>query len=258
MLDTYEQILAAVSNQNRYVISGQLSLFGDAPEEAGVPLMQPPDVPEYPEQVLLQMEKDLTGLFLSGHPLSRWRTHCQLLRLPEIADVIRMKEHAQVMLLCMVSEARAHVTKKGDQMCYLTVEDFTGSLECLVFQSLYPQVQKLLQPDVPVFVKGKLSKKDGETKLFCDGIMSEQNFADFAASKQLCCKIPDSEPEKMKAVLEICRRFPGETPLCFWLTGSRKYLKPKMQQGTDICPNLLKCLTEHLPLSQIALIDRKG
>lgn len=258
MLETYEQLIASVSNQSRHVISGQLSLFGDAPEDAGVPQMQPPDVPEYSEQVLLQMEKEVTGLFLSGHPLSRWRAHCQLLRLPEIADVIRMKDHAPVMLLCMVSEARAHVTKKGDRMCYLTVEDFTGTLECLVFQSLYPQVQKLLQPDTLVFVKGKLSKKDGEIRLFCDGIMTEQNFSDYAAARQLCCKVSDNEPEKMKAVLEICRRFPGETPLCFWLTGSRKYLKPKMQQGTDVSERMLKCLTEQLPISQIALIDRKG
>ena len=258
MLETYEQLIASVSNQSRHVISGQLSLFGDAPEDAGVPQMQPPDVPEYSEQVLLQMEKEVTGLFLSGHPLSRWRAHCQLLRLPEIADVIRMKDHAPVMLLCMVSEARAHVTKKGDRMCYLTVEDFTGTLECLVFQSLYPQVQKLLQPDTLVLVKGKLSKKDGEIRLFCDGIMTEQNFSDYAAARQLCCKVSDNEPEKMKAVLEICRRFPGETPLCFWLTGSRKYLKPKMQQGTDVSERMLKCLTEQLPISQIALIDRKG
>ena len=258
MLETYEQLIASVSNQSRHVISGQLSLFGDAPEDAGVPQMQPPDVPEYSEQVLLQMEKEVTGLFLSGHPLSRWRAHCQLLRLPEIADVIRMKDHAPVMLLCMVSEARAHVTKKGDRMCYLTVEDFTGTLECLVFQSLYPQVQKLLQPDTLVLVKGKLSKKDGEIRLFCDGIMTEQNFSDYAAARQLCCKVSDNEPEKMKAVLEICRRFPGETPLCFWLTGSRKYLKPKMQQGTDVSERMLNCLTEQLPISQIALIDRKG
>lgn len=258
MLETYEQMIAAVSNQSRHMISGQLSLFGDTPAEANLSQMQPPDVPEYPEQILLQMEKDMTGLFLSGHPLSRWQPYCQLLRLPEIADVIGMKDRASVMLLCMVGTARAYVTKKGDQMCYLTVEDFTGALECLVFQSLYPIVQKLLIPDTIVFVKGKLSKKDGETRLICDGIMTEQNFADYAASKQLCCKISDGEPEKMKAIMEICRRFAGNTPFCFWLTESRKYLKPKMQQGVAVSAELLQCLTEQLSRSQIALIDRKG
>lgn len=258
MLETYEQLISAVSNQSRHVISGQLSLFGDASADAEMPQMQPPDVPEYPEQILLQMEKELTGLFLSGHPLSRWKAHRQLLRLPEIADILHMRDHASVLLLCMVSTARSYVTKKGDQMCYLTVEDFSGSLECLVFQSLYPQVQKLIQPDALIFIKGRLSKKENEIRLVCDGIMTEQNFSDYAASKQLCCKVNSSEPEKMKAILEICRRFAGDTPFCFWLTDSRKYIRPKMQQGIAVSDGLLKCLTEQIPISQIALIDRKG
>lgn len=258
MLLTFEPLLAAASSQSRYVISGQLSLFGDAPEAAGVSQMQPPDVPEYPEQILLQMEKEVTGLFLSGHPLARWRPHCRLLRLPEIADVLRMRDRAQVMLLCMVSEARAHITKKGDKMCYLTVEDFTGSAECLVFQSVYPQVEKLLVPDAVIWVKAKLSKKDGETRLFCDGIMPEQAFAEFAAGKQLCCKTADQDAAKIKQILEICKRFPGDTPLCFWLTGSRKYLKPRMASGVQINAAFVKVLSEVLPLSQCALIDRKG
>lgn len=223
-----------------------------------MPQMQPPAADEYPEQILLQMEKEVTGLFLSGHPLQRWRPHCQLLRLPEIADVIRMKDHAQVMLLCMVSEARSHITKKGDTMCYLTVEDFTGALECLVFQSLYPQAEKLLKTDTVIWVKGKLSKKDGETRLFCDGIMPEQAFADFAAAKQLCCKVSEREPEQMKQIIEICKRFPGDYPLCFWLTGSRKYLRPRTAAGVEINAAFLKCLREVLPPAQCALIDRKG
>lgn len=258
MLDIYEPLITAVSNQSRHVISGQLSLFGDAPADAGIPQMQPPDVPEYPEQILLQMEKEMTGMFLSGHPLSRWQAHCKLLRLPEITDIIRMKDHSNVMLLCMVSAARAYVTKKGDQMCYLTVEDFSGSLECLIFQSLYPQVQKLLQPDALIFVKGRLSKKENEIRLICDGIMTEQNFSDYAASKQLCCKISDNDPEKMKSIMKIYSQFAGDMPFCFWLTDSRRYLKPKMQQGISVNPDLLKALTEFLPVSQFALIDRKG
>ena len=256
MIETYEQMLSAVTNQSRFVISGQLSLFGgDAEEPAAA--MQPPDVPEYPEQYLLQTEKEVTGLFLSGHPLSRWRAHCALLHMPEIADVRRMKHNANVMLLCMVKEARQHVTKKGDKMCYLTVEDFTGTLECLVFQSLYPSVQQMLKPDVPVWIKGKVSNQDGEVRLFCDGIMSEQNFADHAAGKQLCCKVADSETELCRQIAALCRRFPGDTAYCFWLMQSRKYLRMKNAAGTEISSAFLKCLTELIPLSRCALIDRK-
>ena len=257
MLETYEQIISAVGSQNRYVISGQLSLFGGNEPDAGMPQMQPPDVPEYPEQLLLQMEKEMTGLFLSGHPLLRWKPYCTLLRLPETADILRMRDHAQFMLLCMIQEVRQITTKKGDKMCRMTVSDFSGEAECIVFQSLYPMVQNLLMPDTVVWIKGKVSRKDREVQLICDGVMQEKAFADLTAGKMLCCKVDDNAQEQMKAVMEICRRFPGDTPLCFWLNQSRKYLFPRHPSGVQIDAAFLKSLTETLPQAQCALIDRR-
>lgn len=256
MIETFESLLHKSSAASRFVISGQLSLFEGMPA-AETPATAPPDVPEYSEQILLQMEKEVTGLFLSGHPLSRRNAQRRLLRMPEIADILRMRHNTPVMLLCMVTEVRQHITKKGDKMCYLTVEDFTGTLECLVFQSLYPAVQKLLLPDALIWVKGKVSNKDGEPRLFCDGIMSEQIFADYAESKRLCCKIDDADTETMQAAAEICRRFPGGTPVCFWLTKSRRYIKPRGLSGVQTDNAFLKALQEIVPLSQCALIDDK-
>lgn len=258
MLTTFEQLLSAASSQSRYVISGQLSLFGDAPESAGIVQMQPHDVPEYPEQILLQMEKEVTGLFLSGHPLSRWQPYCRLLRIPALSEVSRMRDRAQVSVLGLVSEARPHITKKGDKMCYLTLEDFSGTLECLVFQSVYPQTEKLLVPDAVVWVKGRLSRKDGETRLFCDGISAEQTFAAYAEHTQLCCKIGDRDTETYRQILALCAQYAGSTPLCFWLTDSRRYIRPRTEAGVEICAAFLKALCELLPLSQVALIERKG
>ncbi|MCQ2407293.1 MAG: DNA polymerase III subunit alpha [Oscillospiraceae bacterium] len=257
MLETYEQIISAVGSENRYIISGQLSLFGGNEPEAGMPQMQPPDVPEYPEQLLLQMEKEMTGLFLSGHPLLRWKPYCTLLRLPETADLLRMRDHTQFTLLCMIQEVRQITTKKGDRMCRMTVSDFSGEAECIVFQSLYPMVQNLLVPDTVIWLKGKVSRKDKEVQIICDGVMQEKVFADFAASKMLCCKFDDNAQEQMKAVMELCRRSPGDTPLCFWLNQSRKYLFPRHPSGVQINAAFLKCLNETLPQTQFALIDRR-
>ena len=255
MIAVYEQLMNAAGSRDRYVISGQLSLFGGE-EQAEAPVMQPPAVPEYSEQTLLQMEKEVTGLFLSGHPLSRWRAHIALLRLPEAADIPQMKHGQQVMLLCMVTDVRPHITKKGDKMCYLTVEDFTGTTETLVFQSLYPSVEKLLIPDSVIWIKGKISRQDEAARLFCDGIMTEQNFADYVSGKHLCCKLGDGESETAKAVIALCERFSGGTPVCFWLMQSRKYLIPRTVSGVQISSAFYRCLTELLPASQCALIDK--
>ena len=256
MLDTYEQMLAALSQQSRQMITGQLSLFGsDAPERPAE--MQPPDVPEYSDQILLQMEREVTGLFLSGHPLSHRAAEAALLRMPSLADAAAMRNNAPVSLLCMVREVREHTTKKGDKMCYLTVEDFTGSMECLVFQSLYPTVKALLQPDTLIWMQGKISKKDGEVRLFCDSIQGEQAFANAVSQKQLCIKIPDNRADLLRSVTAVCAEHSGDIPLCYWLTGSKRFLRPKSPAGVKISQSLLRALTELLPQKEIALIEKK-
>jgi len=256
MLDSYEQLMHSAGSRQRSVISGQLSLFGGT-EQAETVQMQPPALPEFPEQILLQMEKEVTGLFLSGHPLARWHTAQTLLHMPEIADLAQKKDGAPVMLLCMVTEVRPYTTKKGDKMCYLTVEDFTGTLETPVFPSLYPRVQKLLLPDQVIWIKGKLSRNERETKIFCDDILSERIFADYAAGRQLCCKIADSETDTIRKITELCSRFPGETSFCMFLTESRKYLIPRSIRGVEINSAFYKLLTEILPASQAALIEKR-
>ena len=252
MLAVCEQLVSAQHNQMRSVISGQLSLFGGA-EEPEFPVMKVPDVPEFPEQTLLQMEKEVTGLFLSGHPLSRYRAERVLLRFPEIADAAAQRDQSAVSLLCMVSEARQHLTKKGERMCYLTVTDFSGELECLVFPALYPSVANMLREDAVIWIRGRISKKDGDgVRLFCEGILSEQEFRRYADGMQLCCKV--SDPDSVSRILSVCKRFPGDTPVCFYLTDSRKYLRPKLKTGVQIGNGFLKQLTEIVPVSQAALI----
>ena len=255
MLSIYEQLISAQHNQTRSVISGQLSLFGSVREEK-LPVMQAPDVPEFPEQTLLQMEKEVTGLFLSGHPLSGYHAMRVLLRLPEIADAVSLKDQSTASVLCMVSEYRRHMTKKGEQMCYLTVRDFSGELECLVFPSLYQSVAALLHEDAVIWVRGKISKKDGDgVRLFCEGILSEKDFLNYARGMQLCCKVV--EPAEVNRILSVCRRFPGDTPICFYLTKERKYLRSKSQTGVLIDNSFLKQLSDIIPASQAALIPKE-
>ena len=254
MLAIYEQLISAQHNQMRNVISGQLSLFGSS-EKTELPVMQVPDVPEFPEQTMLQMEKDVTGLFLSGHPLSAHRALRVLLRFPEIVDAISLKDQSTVSILCLVSGVRQHMTKKGERMCYLTIRDFSGELECLVFPSLFQSVSGLLHEDNVIWARGKISRKDGDgVRLFCEGILSEKEFLHHASGMQLCCKIDNSETAGR--ILSVCKRFPGDTPLCFYLIKERKYLRFRNQSGVQINNSFLKQLTEIIPVSQAALIPK--
>jgi len=255
MLSVYEQIIHSVHSESRHVISGQLSLFGGTQDETPQTELLPPDVPEYPDPVLLKMEKDMTGLYLSGHPLSRWEAHRRLLRMPQISEIRQMRDKAQVMLLCMVSEARTHMTKKGEKMCYLTAEDFSGTLDCLVFPALYASVQKLLTEDAVIFVRGRVSRKDDEEfRLFCESIMPEEIFAGYAAERQLCMKSDDSSAQ-IQAIAAVCSAHAGETPFCLWLKGSKRFLRLKTPEGVRIDTSLVQDLSECIPMQDCALIE---
>lgn len=259
MLECNEQLLTAASARNRTMVSGQLSLFGgDDASGAAMPQMQVPDLPEYPEQILLKMEKEITGLYLSGHPLARWSAHRTLARMPETADVLRMKDGAQVKMLCMVNAMRPHTTKKGEKMCFFTAEDFSGTLDCIVFPSAFQGCGKYLNADEVLCLTGHVSLKDGSVSLICDDIAPEQVFARRFESMRLCMKVADSDTAQMREILEVCRRFPGDTPICFFLMHSRRYLKPAQPQGVDICSGFYHILTEQIQPSMCALIENNA
>ncbi len=256
MIEVYEQLIAAAHNESRNTVAGQLSLFGDSGAGAHSAAMQPPDLPEYPDRILLQMEKEMTGLYLSGHPLAKWEPCRQLLRLPTVSEAANLRDKTPVSFFCMVTDARQHVTKKGGKMCYLAVEDTGGAMECLVFPSLYSAVERLAVKDAVIWVKGKIAAKSGETRLFCEGILSEDQIAEYLSARQLCVKLPDSA-ELLRRLNAVCAAHPGETPFCFWLTGSRRYLRPKSPAGISLDAAFMQALTELVPLRDCALIEQK-
>lgn len=255
MLEHYEQLMNAMLNESRRIISGQLSLFGNEEETAAAVEFSMPDLTEYPEPILLKMEKDITGLYLSGHPLGRWSACCQLLRLPEAADLLHGKDGTPVQLLCMLGELRSHITKKGDKMCFFTVEDLSGTIDCIAFPSVYAQIASFLQPDTVLCLEGKLSQKDGNVSVVCDNILSETQWEQRIAGMRLCCKLEDGDTARMQQILHVANRFPGDTPLCFWLNGSRRYLMPKHGHGIAISTPMLRALCDTIiPLQYCALI----
>ncbi|MCR4760011.1 MAG: DNA polymerase III subunit alpha [Oscillospiraceae bacterium] len=258
MDDMFESLSWFAAKQFRQVLSGQLSLFEEShPMHADPFSNQPVSEPDYPEKTRLQLERDATGFYLTGHPLACWRAQAQLLRMPEIADAIRMKEHTQFSMLCLVSEFERQLTKKGGEMARMTVEDFTGMQECLVFPPVYNPNGMVPQAGDLLWMRGRISKKNNALRIICEGIMPEQNFADFVLQHRLCCKVDDADTGKMQKIVQLCRRFPGDIPYCFWLKSSRRFLKPKQGTGVQIDMRFLKYLTEIIPLSDCGLIEQK-
>lgn len=256
MIDSYDYMIEAITARRRTFVSGQFSLFDDGSQENQPFCMVAPQEPEYSEKVLLEMEKEYTGMFFSGHPLDRLQNGIRLLHIPEIADIIRMKDGTEVRLFCLITNLRPHITKKGEKMCYVTVEDHTGTMQCLVFPALYQEQGSLLREWSVLCISGKVSKWDGETELFCEALFSEQQMTDYIRNQcTLCVKMDDADTEKSQKILDLLRWYAGQMPFCFWLTRSRKYLYPRLPQGgVRLSSEMLQRLEQIVPLSQCGLI----
>ncbi len=259
MLECSDRILDAMLTESRRVIAGQLSLFGGE-DTVGTPMeITFPDVPEYPDTLLLQLEKEAIGLYLSGHPLKRWSAHHDLLRMHKAGEISSYREGAKLKLLIMPDDIRTHSTKGGETMAFFRAEDPSGCCDCVVFPPLYAACHRLLTPDTVVYVEGSVSYRDEKYSLLCDVLLSEQQWADTLTGYMLCCKIDDADTACLQALLySVAPKHIGSTPFCIWLKQSRRYLTPKRNPALEITPQLLTDLERiGLHLQQCALIKRK-
>ena len=260
MLMNYEPMITAISTRRKSVVSGQLSLFGDPYSGTDhLTVMRPQPVQEYPERTLLEMEKEYTGVYLSGHPLDRVKEKGMLLHLPEIADAVRMKDGNKLRMFCLVTDVRVITTKKGEKMCTLTVEDFTGTVECVVFPKLYQEQYAQMKMWTVLCIGATVSKKENETRLLCDSILTEEQMQAYIQNRcVLCVKLDDADKKLLEQIYNMFLRFSGPQPCCFWLKTSRRYLYPKLPGGgVTLTREFVQQLQKLIPLSQCGLIEKK-
>ena len=140
MMDGVEGILKSVESEARRNLDGQIDLFGalDGEQESGRNVYKLPDSgEEYPYDILLQMEKEVSGLYLSGHPLDHYRPVIEKVSTCRISELVGENAHAydeqNVTLVCTVVRTKTINTKAGGMMAFITVEDLSGSMEVLAF-----------------------------------------------------------------------------------------------------------------------------
>ena len=168
MLQTSPLIMDQLDVRSRYLTDGQMGFF-DSVEETGEEMpVAVPDVPEVAFIDLLNMEKEATGLYLTGHPLTPYKEHYKTLRADRIDRVRasleeggdRYQDGTGVRLLCLVGNLRVQNTKAGARMAYVTLEDLYGTVEMVAFPKLFAAAEELLQPGRVVLVQGHLDVQE--------------------------------------------------------------------------------------------------
>lgn len=182
LLSVYEQLMDDAAQKKRQNLTGQLSLFDLAGPDGGSAPQPPfriPSLPEHPRKVLLSMEKEMTGVYITGHPLDEVRdllgsgftTVAQVIEDADSESRGQEYDGLSVSMAGILTQCRGKVTKKGSMMGFLVLEDLTGSIEGLVFPKVYEKYAPMLSSDSLVVVDGKLSfREEEEPKLLVDAV----------------------------------------------------------------------------------------
>ncbi|HCW51095.1 MAG TPA: hypothetical protein DGR79_03365 [Clostridiales bacterium] len=207
--------LEAAQRHQRSEREGQLSLFSDIPAASGAPGGAPgfqevgpplPPCDPLPKASLLAMEKEVLGLYLSGHPLAQYQA--QLVRLDTVstAHLSERWEGDAVTVGGMVSNTKKIVTRNGSPMMFATIEDLTGAVEVVIFPSVLEKYAGLLQPDATVIVRGRVSFKDEEPKVIADEIQPLEAGSEERVYVTIPPELEKQEfLERVRAVLELNR-----------------------------------------------------
>lgn len=160
-----DQVLEMAQQRQKDRDSGQFSLFdfggfSDTADE-GVTL---PEIDEFSERELLNLEKEYLGLYLSGHPLSSVQDRLKTAISSDIMTCLEIEEDRRVILGGLVTGYRTTVTKKGEMMASFVLEDLTGAIEVLVFPRMFAQVSGLNNDQI-LIVEGKYNVREDEKKL---------------------------------------------------------------------------------------------
>ncbi len=254
MLMCFEQIMDAQAGSSRALIQGQMDLFGQGEViQESVPI---PRMEEFPPNQLLRMEKELTGMYLSGHPLGHLQWCRRLLRLPELKELETAKDGDGVSVLCMLQSQKPHVARNGEKMCFLTLEDLSGTGEAVVFPSLFAQRSGMLEPEQVLLIHGRISAKDGQNSILCNEIQPGEQIQQLLAGRQLCIKLRSDENAVQQAVTELCRCNLGQIPVCFYLTDQRRYVSSRRIPGVELTAAFRDALCRIVSESSVGMVPR--
>ncbi|MFL0249049.1 DNA polymerase III subunit alpha [Clostridium neuense] len=187
LISVFEKVMDGVSNQQKKNIQGQMNLFTDFNEKTYDDIeIKYPDIKEYDKKYILAMEKEMTGIYLSGHPLEDYENTLESVTNTKISDIIGNEsledgesleqdngivDGARVIIGGIVTEVTKKVTKNNTMMAFIRVEDMYAGIEIVVFPKIFEKNISYIKEDELVIIKGRINKREDEQpKILCEDI----------------------------------------------------------------------------------------
>ena len=246
-------VVDAIAQSRKKNIEGQMDLFGmgnDAVQDTQIAL---PDIPEVSKRELLSMEKETTGLYLSGHPMDEYRELAQKASAASIRRIIddlsgenalpTYKDGMTVRLACVITAVRLKSTKNGSMMAYVTVEDESASIELVVFPRSLQQCGAYLTEDSAVLLTGRIDAREDEapkvllneaqplTEAAVGSMLAKENpgqsvYSDQQAAKlapqKLYLRITSMKSDEWPHIKAVLLSQPGDTPVYLYPMDTKK------------------------------------
>ena len=220
----YSQIVDSIAQEKKNSFAGQMSLFDlVSDEEKKEYEIRMPDVEEYDKEMILAFEKDVLGIYLSGHPLERYRNIMEKMISAKTTDfqpdeesgVPKVYDGQKVIIGGMITEKTIKYTRNNKVMAFLTVEDLLGTVEIVVFPRDYEKWQSMLNEDARVFVQGRVNAEDDKpSKLILEKVRA---FEDMPQELWIQFKDKAEYAEKEQELLETLKGYAGVSAVVIYL-----------------------------------------
>lgn len=273
LVAVHEKLIDGISSQKKKNIDGQISLFGALSEEDSESLeINYPNIKEFAKKHKLAMEKEMTGLYLSGHPLDDYKRSLKLQTSIEIAkiqeehrkleetpidmvsDLVSLHDGDKVVIGGIINQVSRKVTRNNTIMAFASLEDLSGIMELVVFPKTLERCNSLIHEDLMIVVKGRLSfKEDEEPKILCEEIKPLENIS----SDKVYIKVDDKEKamavgKVLKVVLEP---YKGDSPIYIFAAKERQSFRMAREAWIDMTTDVLSFLKEKFGEDNIKVVS---
>ncbi len=263
-----DKLLDSIGGSRRQNVEGQMDFFGMSAPAAQRPAaaLHLPDIPEYALDERMRQEREVTGLYLSGHPMNAYRDAAKRAGAAQIGPVnedfaqeggpVLFHDGQPVTVAGIVTAYRTRATRNGSLMAYATVEDDTGAIELLCFSKTLERFGRLLSPDSAVLVRGKLSIRDEKPpQIMCDEVYSLRGGEDrppapvkaaqgvqLMDGKVLWLRLPSAGAPALGHINRVIAMFPGNTPARIVFTDTGKRMGTTCLLGKSLVDELVEVL----------------
>lgn len=259
----YARLMDDINREKKHTLAGQMSLFDFVGEEDRKSFETTmPDVGEYDKETLLGFEKEVLGVYISGHPLEeyegRWRKNITMTTADFLVDEdtgeTKVKDGEIVMVGGMIAEKTIKYTRKNQTMAFLTLEDLLGTVEVVVFPRDYEKSHALLKEEAKVFVRGRASVEEEKNgKVICEKIYS---FDD--ARQELWVQFSDREAfqEREQELYGMLRDSDGADAVVLYLSKEKAVKRLPASRNVLVNEALLKTLRAAFGENNVKVVEK--